>query len=421
MRVVHLCSTDVRGGASRGAYWLHRALVAGGVDSLMLVDRKYSDDDTVIEDSVGPKRVARALRSRLDALPVARYRKTAESYWSIGWVPHRIERALAQLAPDVVHLHWITGGFVPIAALGRIGRPLVWTLRDMWAFTGGCHYTGACDRYRVACGQCPQLRSCREDDLSRRVVSAKLRRWRGIDLTLVPISRWLDDQARSSPVFADRPSVVIPNGLDVRRFRPVDRAAAKAMLGLPLDRPLVLFGAVNPLTDARKGFAPFCEAAGILARQGAPGGAAFAVFGTDAPAGGVGPELPPMRFFGPVADDAALATLYSAADVMVAPSMQEAFGKTLIEAFACATPVVAFASGGPADIVDHQANGWLARPFAPQSLAEGIAWCLAEPGRAAALGRAGRAKAEAVYDIEVVAERYHELYRARLGGERAAA
>ncbi len=421
MRIVHLCTTDTMGGASRGAYWLHRALIAAGADSLMLVDRKYSDDATVIEASAGPRRVTRALRARLDGLPLARYRKTAESYWSIGWVPHHIERALDALVPDIVHLHWITGGFVPIAALARIGRPLVWTLRDMWAFTGGCHYAGACDRYRVSCGNCPQLRSADADDLSRRVVRAKLKRWQGLDLTLVPISRWLADQARSSPLFADQPSVVIPNGIDVRRFRPVDRALAKCRFGFAPGRKLVLFGAVNALTDPRKGFGSFARSAALLA--GSPVGAdiEFAVFGANAPEGGAGPGVPPMRFLGAVTDDATLATLYSAADVMVTPSMQEAFGKTLIEAFACATPVVAYDSGGPADIVDHGDNGYLARPFDPASLADGIAWCFAEADRAAALGRAGRAKAEAVYDISAVADRYVRLYAERLEGARAAA
>ena len=421
MRIVHLCSTDTQGGASRGAYWLHRALCDAGLDSLMLVDRKYSDDDRIIDASAGPRRVGRALRARLDALPLARYRKTEESYWSVGWVPHRIERALDALDPDLVHLHWITGGFVPVDALRRIGRPMVWTLRDMWAFTGGCHYSGACERYQNACGTCPQLRSMHENDLSRRVVRAKRRAWQGIDLTLVPISRWLATAARSSPLFAASAMEIIPNGIDVRSFRPMDRALAKRALGFPADRPLILFGAVNPIGDARKGFGPFCEAMRILARRGWNGCADAAVFGAAEPEEGLPAGTPRMRFLGHVADDSALATLYAAADVMVTPSMQEAFGKTLVEAFACATPVVAFSSGGPADIVDHRENGYLAPPFEAAGLADGIAWCLGAPGRAAALGLRGRAKAEAIYDIRVVAARYRALYHNALGRQNAAA
>jgi glycosyltransferase involved in cell wall biosynthesis len=418
MRVVHLSTTDIRGGASRGAYWLHKALREAGVDSVMLVDRKYGDDDSVVEVSGGGKKVLSALRARLDALPLSRYSKTDESYWSVGWAPHRVERAVAQLEPEIVHLHWITGGYVPVAALPRIGRPLVWTLRDMWGFTGGCHYTGPCEGYRSGCGACPQLRSRREDDLSRRVVAAKRRHWQGLDLHLVPISTWLADQARASPVFAGRPAEVIPNGIDVRRFKPTDRARAKLRFGVDPDRPLIVFGAVNATGDPRKGFAPFRAAMESLHRHGRVAPAEVIVFGAGepAPTGGT-----PMRFLGRVDDDSTLASLYSAADVTVAPSMQEAFGKTLIESFACATPVVAFRSGGPVDIVDHGRNGYLAEPFDADALAEGIAWCLGEPGRASQLGRHGRAKAERAYDIRIVAGRYRDLYERVLEGRRAAA
>jgi glycosyltransferase involved in cell wall biosynthesis len=128
-----------------------------------------------------------------------------------------------------------------------------------------------------------------------------------------------------------------------------------------------------------------------------------------------------MRFIGRLDDDDTLAALYSAADVTVAPSKQEAFGKTLIESFACATPVVAFRSGGPVDIVDHRHNGFLAEPFDSGALAEGIAWCLEAPERASRLGLHGRAKAETAYDIHVVAARYRDLYSRILNGRRAAA
>jgi glycosyltransferase involved in cell wall biosynthesis len=418
MKVVHLSTTDIIGGASRGAYWLHRALREIGVESLMLVDRKASDDDSVVEVAGGARRILRAARARLDDLPLTRYRKTADSYWSVGWVPHRVERDVAALAPDVVHLHWINNGYVPIDALPRLGRPLVWTLRDMWAFTGGCHYTAGCERYRSGCGACPQLNSDRTVDLSTRVFEAKTRRWQELDLFLVPISRWLAERARSSPLFAETPMEVIPNGVDIARFSPRDRAQAKERFGVKPENPLIVFGAVNPTADARKGFEPFREAVARLGGDGWSSRAEVIVFGAEGPPPS---DAPPMRFIGRLDNDDTLATLYSAADVTVAPSKQEAFGKTLIESFACATPVVAFRSGGPVDIVDHRHNGFLAEPFDSGALAEGIAWCLEAPERASQLGRHGRAKAETAYDIHVVAARYRDLYRRILNGRRAAA
>ena len=418
MRIVHLSTTDIRGGASRGAYWLHRALREIGIDSLMLVDRKYGDDDSVVEVGGSARKIVSAARARLDALPLSFYQKTEESYWSVGWVPHRIDRTVAELNPDIVHLHWVTGGYVPIEGLPKIGRPLVWTLRDMWAFTGGCHYAGSCERYRTGCGACPQLRSDNEIDLSRRVIDAKRKHWDGLDLTLVPISRWLAEQARASPLFAATPMEVIPNGVDLTRFRPVDRTLAKLAFGVRPDRPLIVFGAVNPLADPRKGYRPFREAVDMLGQNGWGGSPQVMIFGSDAPESA---ETSPIRFMGPVNDDETLTKLYSAADVTVAPSMQEAFGKTLIESFACATPVVAFRSGGPIDIIDHGENGYLADPFDSAALAHGISWCLSAPGHASQLGLRGRAKAEASYDILIVARRYRDLYRRILEDRRAAA
>ena len=418
MKVVHLSTTDIVGGASRGAYWLHRALCDIGVDSVMLVDRKSSADDSVVETGNGARRLLRAARARLDDIPLARYRKTAESYWSVGWVPHRIERAVAALRPDVVHLHWINNGYVPIDALARFGRPLVWTLRDMWSFTGGCHYTAGCERYRSGCGACPQLNSEDPEDLSARIFDAKARHWQGVDLFLVPISNWLAERACSSPLFADTPMEVIPNGVDITRFTPHDRIEAKRRFGVAPDNPLIVFGAVNPTVDARKGFEPFREAIARLNGNVWSGHAEVIVFGAEGPPPA---DASSMRFLGRLDDDETLALLYSAADLTVAPSKQEAFGKTLIESFACATPVVAFRSGGPVDIVDHRRNGFLAEPFYAGALAEGIAWCLAAPERASELGRHGRAKAEAAYDIRIVAGRYRDLYRRILKDTRVAA
>ena len=147
MRILHLSTSDIRGGAARGTYWLHQALRDRGVDSLMLVGRKFSQDGSVSTVGGPLARVSERVRDAMDLLPLRRYDKTDESFWTVGWVPRRIRRVVESLRPDIIHLHWTGGGFLPISALRSLGRPLVWTLRDMWAFTGGCHYSAGCDRY----------------------------------------------------------------------------------------------------------------------------------------------------------------------------------------------------------------------------------------------------------------------------------
>jgi glycosyltransferase involved in cell wall biosynthesis len=408
-RILHLSTTDTEGGAARGAYWLHRALLRQGFDSRMLVDRKYASDETVIARANGGA-ILRRLRACGEILPLLRYRRTDESYWSVNWVPTAMYNTVETLDPDIIHLHWGGGGFLPIEALARFRRPVVWTLRDMWPFTGGCHYTAGCNRFRIGCGQCPQLRSSSETDLSRRIFERKQRHWQNVPLRLVPISTWLADAARTSPLFDGVPVEVIPNGLDLRRFHPVRVADARRAWNLPQDRKLILFGALNATRDRRKGFVELCQAISHLTRDGQIRDTTLLVFGADDSAGFAAPDID-VQYLGHVSDDSRLALLYSAADVMVVPSLQEAFGKTLIEAMACATPVVAFDHGGPSDVVKHLSTGYLARAFDPEDLASGIGWCLAESSRSDALGRAARARATTRYNIESIAARYAALYK----------
>lgn len=415
MRILHISTSDTRGGAARGSYWLHRALCEAGIDSVMLVGRKYSDDERVLSFSGVTAPVRERLRDALDQVPLRGYRKTDESFWTVGWVPRRLTSSVASLRPDLVHLHWFGGGFLPISALTNLSVPLVWTLRDMWAFTGGCHYTAGCTGYRTSCGRCPQLHSIRDRDLSRSIWQQKHDTWAGLNLWLVPISTWLAECAAQSRLFAETPSRVIPNGVDTRRFRPIPAAEARAAWGLSPDRRYILFGAVNALHDGRKGFSQLAEAARILTESCWTTRAELLVFGDLAPE--TAPSLGlTTRFLGPIDDDERLAQLYAAADVMVVPSLQEAFGKTLIEAMACGTPVVAFASGGPVDIVTHGEDGYLARPFEPTDLARGIEWSLESPSRTEELGRRARRRVEQDFDMRVVVDRYHDLYRSILEG-----
>ena len=214
-----------------------------------------------------------------------------------------------------------------------------------------------------------------------------------------------------STLLPERPIEVIPNGIDVGCFTPTPREEARAAWDLPPNKRYILFGALGALTDKRrKGYNHFVEATRILARSCWTTRAEVLVFGDTAPEMERDIALP-ARFFGHINDDRRLAQLYTAADVMVAPSLQEAFGKTVAEAMACGTPVVAFDGTGPADIVLHQQTGYLASPFDAHDLARGVEWCLATPERSSSLGEAARQRAEAQFDIGAVAGRYADLYR----------
>lgn len=412
LRVVHLSTDDVRSGAAREAYRLHRGLRARGVESWMLVDKKFSDEPHIVGPAApAAKAFARGAR-HVDGLPLHVYRRRQNAEFSLQWLPRRAARAVHALQPDLVHLHWICDGFVPVRALASLGAPLIWTLDDMWPFTGGCHYAGDCAGYSRSCGACPQLGSRRAWDLSRWRWHSKRRAWRGLPIVFVALSQWIADCARRSSLFADRQVHVIPPALDTTVFRPFPQALARERLGLSADGQVILFGAVNATHDPRKGFAELTAALDIVARDDTTPKPTLLVFGAAAPPPGFAPALP-ARFLGHLYDDLALAMVYSAADVMVVPSRAEAFGQTATEAMACGTPVVAFGATGLLDIVAHWETGYLARPFDVDDLARGIAFVLdarANGGSADDLSRAARDRAVRLFAIDAVARRMTALY-----------
>ncbi len=283
MRVLHLSTFDIDSGAARGAYWLHKALCARNVDSSVLVARKSGDDPTIRALRGAPARLMAKVRMRLDQWPLRSLNKTDESFWSVGWLPSGVPRQINALRPDIVHLHWIGNGFMAIDELKQIRCPIVWTLRDMWAFTGGCHYTNGCDHYRGMCGACPQLRSNEQDDFSRTIWARKEAEWRDLNLWVVPISEWLGNCARESSLLRPFPIEVIPNGVNIRRFRAPAKSRWRAEQNLPQDARLIAFGAVNATKDPRKGFPQLKDALVNLAKSDRAEDLILVVFGETKP------------------------------------------------------------------------------------------------------------------------------------------
>ena len=399
-----IVSHNLDGGAGGAAYRLHQGLRAQGVDSRLLVQfdsRGTEGIHTVPRDPVSRRLAWR--RGLLDRMPVRVYpdRERPHSLWPL-WLPDPLVlRRVRELDPAVVNLHWVLDGFVSVEMVPRLGRPLVWTMHDMWPFTGGCDYSLGCERFTRACGACPVAGSESPRDLSRWIWRRKRRSWSGLDLTAVAPSRWLAACARRSSLFRNRRVEVIPYGVDTTTFKPIDRAAARALLGLPADRRLVMFGAHDD--TPRKGFRELAAALRALARE------------DDVEALVVGPRTlaeradlaVPLHARGPFRDEVSMAAAYSAADALVLPSRWDNLPLVGLEALACGTPVVGFAGdSGIPDLVDHRVNGYLADAQDAEDLAHGIRWVV---GRQA-LRTAAREKAEREYTLELCARRYERLF-----------
>jgi glycosyltransferase involved in cell wall biosynthesis len=406
MKVLHLSTSDIEGGAARAAYRLHQGLQTVGVTSQMLVRAKDSVDRAVVSE----KTLLTKLGPTSSGWPLKLYPKRDRTMFSTQWFPDAITPNIKQINPDIINLHWICNGFLQIETLAKFNKLLFWTLHDMWSFTGGCHYAGECDRYTNSCGICPQLKSNKNWDLSHWIWQRKNRAWKDCNLTIVSPSNWLAECAKSSSLFKNLQVKVIPHGIDLEKYKPIDLQVARKLLNLPQDKQLVLFGASpGTIGDRRKGFYLLQPALQHLSQSGWQDKLELVVFGSSKPDNAVDLGFR-THYLGEFHDDISLALIYSSADVMVVPSTQEAFGQTASESLACGTPVTAFAATGLKDIVDHKQNGYLAKPFDVEDLAQGIAWVLEVGDRHKKLCLGAREKAEREYSLELQARRYQSLY-----------
>lgn len=411
MRVTFVNTFDTRGGAARAAFRLYEGVRGSSRAEACMVVQEYAESRS---DVIRPGLQLPAARTSwldqrgLKALHPDRKRVP----FSVNRVPGLAPWTIQNTRPDVVHLHWFHCGFFRIEQLASLKLPLVWTIHDMWAFTGVCHYSGGCTRYMEQCGNCPLLASSRSADISRHTFLRKARTYAKLDLTIISPSRWLAGLAAASPLLADKRIEVIPNGIDVRQFAPVAKNDARALLGLPADIPLILFGADFATTDTRKGLHLLLEAL-----HGAElGNAEVVVFGGDKP--DTAPDLPVrIHWLGKILDDSRLAQVYSAANLFVAPSLDENLSNAVMEALACATPVLAFDVGGMGDMIDDGENGFLV-PLREQAagLRRVLDAVLSDSQRLAAMGRQARLSVVERFRVEEIAGRYCDVCDAVLGG-----
>ena len=413
LKVLSVSISDGGGGAAIGAYRLHQGLRRSGVQSEMLVLRKVTKDPSVHRLSSHlnlwgrMQRRAGDLFLRRDLRMHPRKRKSG--HWSLNLYPYPMAAVINSFAADIVHLHWVGDNFLPIRELRKIRAPIIWTLRDMWAFTGGCHYAGNCVNFREGCGNCPQLVGAAADDISARVNREKQHAWSKSPLTIVAISTWLADCARQSSLLKNRRIEVIGNPIDPTAFKPLDRVVARSAFNLPPEKKLILFGAVGGISDPRKGFAHLREALEDVTDSQE---LELVTFGAEAPED-LALDLP-CHQIGRLQDEVSLSLLYSACDVYVLPTLQEALGKTLMEALACGTPCVTFDGSGASDVVQHQQSGYVARSGDSLDLFTGIEWVLAQSWSRQGLHEGIVER----YGVEGICEQYVRLYRSVLGENR---
>ena len=407
MKILIVNTYDIQGGAARAAYRLHNSLLDSGVNSKMLVQSKNSDNSTIIGPATKTQKAVVKIRSILDSLPLKLYEKRSETRFSISWVPSsNIINLINQINPDIVHLHWINDGMIRIEDLPKIKAPIVWSLHDMYPFTGGCHYSDDCIGFKNKCGNCKVLRSKKSNDLSRKVWKRKKKVFDNIsNLTVIGLSKWMESQAKESSLFFNKNVINLPNGIDINVFKPHSKDLSRDLWNLPKDKKLILFGAMDSTSDPRKGYKELLDALSNLNINNLE----FIVFGNSNPSESenFGSKT---HYLGNLKDDISLVTLYNSVDVMIVPSLQENLSNVIMESLSCGTPVVGFDIGGNSDMIEHKKNGYLAKPLDSSDLARGIEWVLNCENYDNLLNYS-RKKNLNEFDDSLVSEKYIELYK----------
>lgn len=417
MKVTLINTADAGGGAPAACMRLLKALELKQVDvRLQVQDKKTGEPrvDSIADSSFGKlKAKFNFFYERLPFIWFKAKDKSVRFAFSTANAGTDLSNQPDILNADLLHLHWTNGGYLSIKNLKQLfesGKPLVWTLHDMWAFTGGCHYSGECNHFINQCGNCWMLRDSGDSDLSfsgwlRKADLLKAAK----NIVFVTCSHWLADIARTSSLLKDFRIETIPNPIDTTIFSAKDNTVARTKWGINPKSKIILFGAAN-IMDRRKGISYLTDALNDLKNNYAGvQDVEIVIFGKNK---SFDTSLFPFKVYeaGIISSQADLAELYSLADVFVSPAIEDNLPNTVMEALACATPVVAFNTGGIPDMVEHLQNGYLAEFKSATDFAAGIHYVL-DGERGDFLSINARQKVLNTFTNEKVSDQYMAVYQ----------
>jgi glycosyltransferase involved in cell wall biosynthesis len=373
MKILHINYSDTHGGAARAAYRIHKSLIDKGIDSRIWVNKSVLDDWTIVPPKNKFYELIALIRPKLVEL-ICKLLKTQDKVLlSPSILPSFWLKSINESDADIVNLHWVQGEMLSISDIAKIKKPIVWTLHDMWAFCGAEHLS-LNSRWKDGYSNQNRPKYEKGFDLNKWTWKRKIKYWQK-PLQIVTPSYWLGDCVKNSFLMQNWPIDVIPNPIDIEKWKPVDKIYSRDLLMLPQNKKLLIFGAVGGSKSSNKGFDLLLKALTYLFHELHFTDLELVVFGELKPKNPMNFEYP-IHYLGHLYDDFSLCALYSAADALVVPSRQESFCQAASEAHSCGTPVIAFKIGGLKDIVSHKITGYLAKDYDIEDLAIGIKWVL---------------------------------------------
>ncbi len=418
MKIALINTSDLQGGAAIACYRLGEALEKSNEVSVkMVVKEKTSHSSFVINSN--PSTLSEKLGKLNFALEKATFlryesNKSMRFLFSHPNFGQDISTIPEIKEADILHFHWINKGFLSFSSLEKLialNKPIIWTLHDMWPFTGGCHYSASCKNYQDTCGNCFLLKNPKSNDISSKIWNKKKALYSEANLHIITCSAWLRGIASSSTLFNNLKVSNIPNTIDLNLFKP--KAKAKETKA----KSTILFQAMN-INDKRKGLKYFIEALQIIENEHLEFSKSIklVIFGKNGSS-----QIDDLTFdvdyLGVLNTQQEIINAYHQSDVFVIPSLEDNLPNTIMEAMACGVPVVGFETGGIPEMVNHKKTGFIASQKNSRELAEGIMWTLENKERGIELSHNSRSKATKEYAHKVIANQYIEVYKSVLDKE----
>lgn len=408
--VLHVNFYDISGGSAIAANRLHNELRNKGMDSRCFVRKKNSADNYIYSPQGTLTDIRNKLNIQIELLVKKIINQKKVGALSIGFLPDTNLKYIKKINPDLVHLHWINGGFLNISSIAKINPPKIWTLHDMWPICGTEHYSENAYEYREGRHKLSLPNKYLHLDIDGFVFKRKIKYWENINnLVIVCPSKWLSNKTKESYIFQNKRIETIYNGIDLNLFKPLNKYDIRNSLGLTVNKKIILFGVAHNINDLRKGSDFIPEIFKILSTIYNPQNIEILIFG------GYNKKLNipgyDVIYLGNIFNQEELAKYYAVADIFLLPSREDNLPNTAIESLACGTPVISFNIGGVPEIISNSYNGYLIEPFKTNDFALSIKKIL-EMNKEEFLNISNNARNTAIekFDVKLMARKYMQLY-----------
>ncbi len=392
MKVLHIIGGSDQSGAFKGAYILHKTLINQNIKSKILSDCSFEEN---IRKELGivciNKNILKKLLNKLfvitEKLLKFLFLKSPRSSFTFGFLGTDITKSEHYKNADILHIHWLSQGFIQLKSISRINKPVIWTMRDMWPFTGGSHYS-------------MDFQNFENGRLSKIIQKFKKKIYNNNRIEFVAISDWLKKQAESSYILNDYKVRRIYNNINIQDFNFISKEEARLNLNIDTEKKIILYGAQNPQLN-RKGWNILLETIHKLDKS-KYFLLIFGNFWSQKILDEIGIEYKSLGF---IKDLKKLNLAYSCSDLFLFLSLQEAFGKTWAEALTCKIPVICFKDSCASEIIDHKKNGYIVDGINAENLKSGIEWCTNFQDSVQNIDEKIK-----LFDSNIIAQKYINLY-----------